>query len=38
MLGQEMRWATRSELGTLEFPAADAELITWLRDHSSRED
>ena len=26
-LGQEMRWVTRSELATLEFPPADAELI-----------
>lgn len=27
VLGQEMRWVRRSELGTLEFPPADAELI-----------
>ena len=26
-LGQEMRWVTRAELATLEFPPADAELI-----------
>ena len=26
-LGQEMRWAPRDELATLEFPPADAELI-----------
>ena len=25
--GQEMRWVTRAELATLEFPPADAELI-----------
>ena len=30
-LGQEMRWATRAELGTLEFPPADSELIDLLR-------
>jgi len=27
LLGQEMRWATRDELATLEFPPADDELI-----------
>jgi 8-oxo-dGTP diphosphatase len=26
-LGQDMRWVTRAELVTLEFPPADAELI-----------
>jgi mutator protein MutT len=26
-LGQEMRWVSRVELATLEFPPADAELI-----------
>ncbi len=26
-LGQEMRWATRQELGELPFPPADSELI-----------
>ena len=31
MLGQEMRWVTRAELGTLSFPAADRELIELLR-------
>lgn len=30
MLGQEMRWATRAELPTLEFPEADRDLITQL--------
>jgi 8-oxo-dGTP diphosphatase len=29
-LGQEMRWATREELGTLELPPADADLIRLL--------
>ena len=29
-LGQEMRWVTREELATLEFPPADAELISIL--------
>lgn len=32
LLGQEMCWVTRSELGSLTFPPADAELITLLRD------
>jgi len=27
LLGQEIRWMPRRDLGTLEFPAADAELI-----------
>jgi 8-oxo-dGTP diphosphatase len=27
LLGQEMRWVSREELGSLEFPPADAELI-----------
>lgn len=27
VLGQELRWVTRAELLTLDFPAADAELI-----------
>ncbi len=26
-IGQEMRWVTRADLATLEFPPADAELI-----------
>jgi len=30
-LGQEMRWVSRDELGELEFPPADAALITELR-------
>jgi 8-oxo-dGTP diphosphatase len=30
MLGQELRWITRGEFGSLEFPAADAELIAYL--------
>ena len=29
-LGQEMRWVTREELGTLSFPPADTELIQLL--------
>ena len=29
-LGQEMRWARRDELATLEFPAADAEFLQQL--------
>ena len=30
MLGQELRWITRSEFDGLEFPRADAELIDGL--------
>ncbi len=30
LLGQEMRWVPRAELATLDFPPADAELITRL--------
>ena len=29
-LGQEMRWASRGDLGTLQFPEADRELIQLL--------
>jgi len=31
-LGQAMRWVPREDLGTLEFPPADAELIAMLMD------
>ena len=31
LLGQGMRWVTREELGDLDFPPADAELIQILR-------
>ena len=31
-LGQDMRWVSREELRTLEFPPADAELIRMLAD------
>ena len=27
LIGQEMRWAGRAELGSLQFPPADAELL-----------
>jgi 8-oxo-dGTP diphosphatase len=30
VLGQELRWITRGEFATLEFPPADAELIARL--------
>ncbi len=30
VLGQEMKWVSRAELHTLEFPPADAELIRML--------
>lgn len=31
LLGQEIRWVSRTELGDLQFPPADAELIERLR-------
>jgi mutator protein MutT len=34
VLGQEMRWVGRHELGQLEFPPADAELIRILTSSS----
>jgi 8-oxo-dGTP diphosphatase len=37
MLGQAMRWAAREELGTLEFPPADAELIAMLRGRDQQD-
>jgi len=33
--GQEMRWVSREDLATLEFPPADAELIRMLMGHSA---
>jgi 8-oxo-dGTP diphosphatase len=30
VLGQEMRWVARTELATLDFPPADADLIAML--------
>ena len=30
VLGQEMRWVARTELATLDFPPADADLIALL--------
>jgi 8-oxo-dGTP diphosphatase len=36
LLGQQMRWVARSELGSLPFPPADAELIELLRDRRTR--
>jgi mutator protein MutT len=35
-LGQEMRWVPREELGTLQFPPADAELIRLLTGSKSK--
>jgi mutator protein MutT len=35
LLKQEIRWVTRAELGALEFPPADAELIRILRSRPS---
>jgi mutator protein MutT len=32
LLGQEMRWVRRAELGALQFPEADRELIELLLD------
>lgn len=31
LLGQEIRWVTRADLATLEFPPADRELVDLLR-------
>ena len=36
MLGQEMRWVAKSELASLEFPPADAELIAMLARDAPR--
>ena len=36
VLGQEMRWITREEMKTLEFPEADRDLIALLTGGSSR--
>jgi mutator protein MutT len=35
MLGQEIRWASREDLGVLRFPPADTELLRMLRDDGS---
>jgi mutator protein MutT len=35
MLGQQIRWADRQELSTLQFPDADAELIKVLTQSTS---
>ena len=37
MLGQRMRWVSRSELGALRFPPADRELVALLARGSSRQ-
>ena len=37
LLGQEMRWVPRAELGRLEFPEADRELIERLRSGSAED-
>ena len=31
LIGQDMRWVTRADLGTLQFPPADAELLRRLQ-------
>ena len=36
LVGQDMRWAMRSELTTLGFPAADEALITLLSQKAAR--
>lgn len=36
LLGQQMRWVPRAELGALDFPPADAELIRLLKERDSR--
>jgi len=38
LLGQEMRWVTREEMGALGFPAADVELIRLLTQRNSQGD
>ena len=35
-LGQELRWVSRSELRSLDFPPADAELIALLERRTAR--
>ena len=35
MMGQEMRWVTRTELASLSFPEADRDLISQLTGRSS---
>jgi 8-oxo-dGTP diphosphatase len=32
LIGQEMRWVSRAELGSLQFPPADAELLERLTE------
>jgi len=34
MLGQEMRWVAKQDLGSLTFPPADAELLEVLADRA----
>jgi 8-oxo-dGTP diphosphatase len=34
LLGQEMRWVAREDLGSLAFPPADEELIVFLQSRS----
>ena len=36
LLGQEMRWVPRAELGSLDFPPADTELIELLTKSDAR--
>jgi mutator protein MutT len=38
LLGQEMRWVTREEMGRLGFPAADEELVSILTRSKSQGD
>jgi 8-oxo-dGTP diphosphatase len=38
VLGQEMQWVRRDELASLEFPAADEELVARLVGHEKRQD
>jgi hypothetical protein len=35
MIGQQMRWVTRAELGSLPFPEADRDLISQLIERRS---
>ena len=36
VLGQEIRWVAHEDLGSLQFPPADAELITRLTSSAAR--
>jgi mutator protein MutT len=35
MLGQQMQWVAKDALDTLAFPAADAEIVAWIKKTGS---